>query len=418
MPQTNPSDTLELNGARLLQQLRELGEIGADPVAGGRTRVALTDDEKAGRDQVVAWMRELDLDVQIDRIGNIFGTLASSNPTARPLMMGSHIDTVVNAGALDGCYGVLGGLAVARAFRDAGIVPSRPITVAAFTNEEGARFHPDMMGSLVHAGGLPLDEALDAIGTDGARLGDELVRIGYAGEMAPGTLVPHEYLELHIEQGPILEAEGLEIGVVENLQGISWQQVTVHGNANHAGTTPTHLRHDAGYVAAAAVAELRRIAIDAGTTLATVGTFRVEPGVVNVIPRKAVFTVDMRDPDEQRLAAGEARFAAYLATIAEQEGVRISTERLARFSPVVFDAGLTDVIEACTKRRGLSYRRMTSGAGHDAQMMARIAPAAMIFVPSRGGISHNPREHTDDDQLVRGAQILLDVVAQRLGATT
>ena len=294
-------------------------------------------------------------------------------------------------------------------------MPSRPITVAAFTNEEGARFHPDMMGSLVHARGLPLAEALDAIGTDGARLGDELVRIGYAGEMMPGTLVPHEYLELHIEQGPILEAEGLQIGVVENLQGISWQQITVQGNANHAGTTPTRLRHDAGYVAAAAVAELRRIAVDSGTTLATVGTLRVEPGVINVIPRKAVFTVDMRDPDEQRLAASEAHFSAFLAKLAQDEGVRISAERLARFSPVVFDAELADVIEASAGRLGLSSRRMTSGAGHDAQMIARIAPAAMIFVPSRGGISHNPREHTDDDQLVNGAQVLLDVVARRLG---
>ena len=420
MSETKAPAVLQLNGPVLLQQLRELGEIGADPVAGGRTRVALSDAEKAGRDQVVAWMRELDLEVQIDRIGNIFGTLPSAEndalgETPRPLMMGSHIDTVINAGALDGCYGVLGGLAVARAFRDAGIVPSRPITVAAFTNEEGARFHPDMMGSLVHAGGLPLDEALDAVGTDGARLGDELVRIGYAGEMAPGTLVPHEYLELHIEQGPILEAEGLEIGVVESLQGISWQQITVQGNANHAGTTPTHLRHDAGYVAAATVAELRRIAVESGTTLATVGTFQVEPGVINVIPRKAMFTVDMRDPDEQRLAASEAKLSQFLETIAEEEGVRVSTERLARFTPVVFNAALADVIEASVKRRGLSYKRMTSGAGHDAQMIARIAPAAMIFVPSRGGISHNPREHTDDDQLVRGAEVLLDVVAQRLG---
>lgn len=425
MSETKAPAVLHLNGSVLLRQLRELGEIGADPVAGGRTRVALTDAEKAGRDQVVAWMRELDLDVAIDRIGNIFGTLPSAEKAtsdeaeaSRPLMMGSHIDTVINAGALDGCYGVLGGLAVVRAFRDAGIVPSRPITVAAFTNEEGARFHPDMMGSLVHAGGLPLDEALDAIGTDGARLGDELVRIGYAGEMTPGTLVPHEYLELHIEQGPILEAEGIEIGVVENLQGISWQQITVQGNANHAGTTPTRLRHDAGYAAAATVAELRRIALESGTTLATVGTFQVEPGVINVIARRAVFTVDMRDPDEQRLTASEAQLSAFLMKIAEEEGVRVSIERLARFTPVVFNAELADVIEACAKRRGLSYKRMTSGAGHDAQMIARIAPAAMIFVPSRGGISHNPREHTDDDQLVRGAEVLLDVVAQRLGVNS
>lgn len=193
----NTATTLTLDGAVLIRQLRELGEIGADAHAGGRTRIALTDDERAGRDLVVQWMRELELDVRIDRIGNIFGTLraASDDGTQRPLMMGSHIDTVKNAGALDGCYGVLAGLAVVRAFREAGVTPRRPITVAAFTNEEGIRYQPDMMGSLVYAGGLPVQAALDTSGIDGTRLGDELARIGYAGDMEPGAIVPHEYLK-------------------------------------------------------------------------------------------------------------------------------------------------------------------------------------------------------------------------------
>ncbi len=406
---------LQLDGALLLEQIRILGELGADPVQGGRTRIALTDAEKAGRDQVVAWMKALDLEVRIDRIGNIFGTLpAASGEDLAPLMMGSHIDTVTNAGALDGCYGVLAGLAVIRAYRDAGVLPSRPITVGAFTNEEGVRYQPDMMGSLVYAGGLEVQVALDTLGADGTRLGDELARIGYAGDLQPGAIVPHEYIELHIEQGPILEAEGIQIGVVENLQGISWQQVTVQGNANHAGTTPTRLRHDAGYVACAAVAEARAIARDAGSTLATTGCIAFEPNVINVIPRRAVFTVDLRDPDEARLQQAEQRFADFLERIAAEEGVKISSERLVRFEPVIFDATLADQIEASAVRLGLSHRRMTSGAGHDAQMIARIAPAAMIFVPSRGGISHNPREHTDDAQLVMGAEVLLDVVARRL----
>ncbi|MBU9434376.1 Zn-dependent hydrolase [Burkholderia multivorans] len=410
--------SLQLDGAVLLRQLRELGEIGADRELGGRTRIALTDDERAGRDRVVAWMRELDLDVRIDRIGNIFGTLHAGTAAAgrQPLMIGSHIDTVKNAGALDGCYGVLAGLAVARAFRDARIEPARPITVAAFTNEEGIRYQPDMMGSLVHAGGLSIDDALNTIGIDGTRLGDELARIGYAGDLEPGAIVPHAYLELHIEQGPILEAENVRIGVVENLQGISWQQITVQGNANHAGTTPMHLRHDAGWVAAAIATFLRELAVSSGTTLATIGMLRIEPNVINVIPRKAVLTVDLRDPDEQRLQQAEQRLADHLEQLAALEGVQISTERLARFEPVVFDAALVDAIEKAAARRGFSYRRMTSGAGHDAQMIARIAPAAMIFVPSRGGISHNPREHTDDSQLVDGARLLLDVVLDRLAA--
>ncbi len=404
---------LSLDAPLLLQQIRELGTVGQDATAGGRTRIALTDAEKAGRDLLVRWMRELDLEVRIDQIGNVLGILpAAPGGSAPPLMMGSHIDTVRNAGALDGCYGVLAGLAVVRAYRQAGVLPQRPIVVGTFTNEEGVRYQPDMMGSLVYAGGLDLQTALDTVGTDGTRLGDELARIGYAGDMVPGAIVPHEYIELHIEQGPVLEAEGLQIGVVENLQGIAWQRVTVRGVANHAGTTPTRLRHDAGYAAAACVAFLREQVVGAapGTTLATVGSLRFEPDVINVIPRQATFTVDLRDPDEQRLQAAERRFADFLVTLAEREGVQIDTERLVRFEPVVFDARLVDRIEAAARRRGLSHRRMTSGAGHDAQMIARIAPSAMIFVPSRGGISHNPREHTDDDQLVLGAQVLLDVV--------
>lgn len=404
---------LSLDAPLLLQQIRELGTVGQDATAGGRTRIALTDAEKAGRNLLVRWMRELDLEVRIDQIGNVLGILpAAPGGSAPPLMMGSHIDTVRNAGALDGCYGVLAGLAVVRAYRQAGALPQRPIVVGAFTNEEGVRYQPDMMGSLVYAGGLDLQTALDTVGTDGIRLGDELARIGYAGDMVPGAIVPHEYIELHIEQGPVLEAEGLQIGVVENLQGIAWQRVTVRGVANHAGTTPTRLRHDAGYAAAACVAFLREQVVGAapGTTLATVGSLRFEPDVINVIPRQATFTVDLRDPDEQRLQAAERRFADFLVTLAEREGVQIDTERLVRFEPVVFDTRLVDRIEAAARRRGLSHRRMTSGAGHDAQMIARIAPSAMIFVPSRGGISHNPREHTDDDQLVLGAQVLLDVV--------
>ncbi|WEK28592.1 MAG: Zn-dependent hydrolase [Candidatus Pseudomonas phytovorans] len=412
----NASTPLQLNGALLLQQIHALGQTGADATHGGRTRIALSDAEKAGRDLLVGWMRALDLDVQVDRIGNIFGTLRAPDDSGdqRPLMMGSHIDTVTNAGALDGCYGVLAGLAVVRAYRDAGRLPERSITVGAFTNEEGVRYQPDMMGSLVYAGGLALQQALDTLGTDGTRLGDELARIGYAGTLEPGAIVPHEYLELHIEQGPILEAENTLIGVVENLQGISWQQVEVKGHANHAGTTPTHLRHDAGFVASAIVAELRAMAVDSGTTLATVGCMQFEPNVINVIPRKATFTVDLRDPDETRLADAENRLSQYLAALAEREGVSISTERLVRFEPVIFDAGLADAIDASARRFGFSHRRMTSGAGHDAQMIARIAPAAMIFVPSQGGISHNPREHTDDEQLIQGAQVLLDVVSRRL----
>lgn len=415
----NPTG-ISLDAAQLLRQVHELGTIGQDAGQDGRTRIALTDAEKAGRDLLARWMRELDLDIRVDRMGNIFGILHAASPSGevQPLMVGSHIDTVRNAGALDGCYGVLAGLAVIRAYRNVGIRPPRAIIVGAFTNEEGVRYQPDMMGSLVYAGGMEVQTALDTIGIDGTRLGDELERIGYAGDMEPGALVPREYIELHIEQGPLLEAEGRLIGIVESLQGISWQRVTVTGVANHAGTTPTRLRHDAGYAAAACIAHLREQVVGAapGTTLATTGSLRFEPDVINVIPRKATFTVDLRDPDENRLQAAEQRFADFLVALAAREGVVIETERLVRFQPVAFDPGLVDRIEAAAQRRGLPHMRMTSGAGHDAQMMARIAPSAMIFVPSREGISHNPREHTDDEQLILGAQVLLDVVQDCLAA--
>ncbi|EPV5050269.1 Zn-dependent hydrolase [Cronobacter malonaticus] len=407
--------SFEIDGKLLIAQLEELGNIGADVVNGGRTRAALTDEEKCGRDLLVQWMRELDLEISIDQIGNIFGTLPASEQDRgkQPLMLGSHIDTVVNAGALDGCYGVLAGLAVVRVFRRAGINPSRPITVGAFTNEEGIRYQPDMMGSLVYAGGLSVDEVLNTIGTDGTRLGDELARIGYAGEMKPGAIVPHEYIELHIEQGPVLEAEGIQIGAVESLQGISWQEITIKGTANHAGTTPVRLRHDAGYAAAEVITFLRGLAGN-GTTLATIGSLGFEPNVINVIPRLARFTVDLRDPDEARLKEAEERLKAFLSQLAEKEGVKVSTQQLVRFEPVQFDQAIVSQIIASAERFGLSYRRMTSGAGHDAQMIARIAPAAMIFVPSKDGISHNPAEYTSEEELIQGARLLLDVVKQRL----
>lgn len=408
-------DNLRLDGDRMLQQLRQLGEIGRDREGGGRTRLALTDEDRAARDQLVEWMRELDLDVRVDRAGNIFGTLHSSSDddAQRPLMLGSHIDTVRNAGMLDGCYGVLAALAVVRAFRDAGDLPSRSITVAAFTNEEGTRYHPDMMGSLIYAGGLSVREALDTIGIDGSRFGDELARIGYAGDMEPGAIVPHEYVELHIEQGPILWTEKIQIGVVDRLQGISWQRITVHGSSNHAGTTPIRMRHDAGLAAASIVTFLRELAVSSGTTLTTVGALSFEPGVVNVIPRRAVLTVDMRDPDGARLRSGERQLSEFLDEVAQRDGVEIDLELLAHFEPVTFDAGLASAIEVSAERLGFSHRRMISGAGQDAQMIARIAPAAMIFVPSHGGISHDPDEHTGDEELVAGARVLLDVARRR-----
>lgn len=402
-----------VDAQRLLGRIQELGAVGRDG-EGRLIRLAASDTDRQGRDLFVGWLKQAGLDVAIDRVGNIFGIWQSpDNAGQAPLLIGSHIDTVIDAGIYDGCYGVLAGLEVIETLKASGFSPSRPVAVAAFTNEEGVRYTPDMMGSLVHAGGAGADAMLAAIGTDGSVLGEELASIGYAGDRDPGFLKPHAYLELHIEQGPVLERERVPIGAVENLQGISWQRITIDGAANHAGTTPMWMRSDAGHAAARVITFLHdRAKASNGPTVVTVGTMRFEPNAINVIPARAVFTIDLRDPDEQRLQAHEAALAAYLEELAVAENVTISVERLARFEPVLFDIGIVKRIEAAAKSRGLGVRRMTSGAGHDAQMMARMAPAAMIFVPSAGGISHNPREHTDDAELVAGANILLDVASE------
>ncbi|WHO82531.1 Zn-dependent hydrolase [Rhizobium leguminosarum] len=400
-----------IDAARLLGRIRTLGEIGRD--ADGRLiRLAASDTEKLGRDRFVAWIEGAGLEVAVDRIGNIFGIWKPDSVTDNaPLMLGSHIDTVIGAGIYDGCYGTLSGLEVIETLKAEGLTPSRPIAVAAFTNEEGVRYAPDMMGSLVYAGGLDVDTALATIGTDGTMLGDELERIGYAGEHQPGFLRPHAYIELHIEQGPILEREGIPVGAVEHLQGISWQRVVIMGDANHAGTTPISMRRDAGHAAARVVTFLRDRANASNTpTVATVGCMRFEPDVINVIPSRATFTVDLRDPDEDRLKEEEAALATFLDRVSAEEQVGVSMERLARFEPVKFDQRIVRLVEKAARDRGLACRRMTSGAGHDAQMIARIAPSAMIFVPSIGGISHSPKEYTADDDLVAGTNILLDVV--------
>jgi N-carbamoyl-L-amino-acid hydrolase len=407
---------LSIDAERLLGRLRDLGQVGRDS-AGRLVRLAGSDADKAGRDLFVTWVREAGLDVAVDRIGNIFGLWKNDSGADRnPILLGSHIDTVIDAGIYDGSYGVLSGLEVIETLKSTGFVPARPLAVAAFTNEEGVRYAPDMMGSLVHAGGLSVEEALAAVGTDGTVLGAELRRIGYAGSEEPGFLKPHAYIELHIEQGPMLEREGVSVGAVETLQGISWQRVTIDGDANHAGTTPMSMRRDAGHAAARVVTFLRDRAGRSNTpTVATVGCMTFEPNAINVIPSRAVFTVDLRDPDEGRLQAEEGALAEYLQELADAEGVTVAVERLARFEPVTFDPRIVALVEDAARERGLASRRMTSGAGHDAQMIARVAPSAMIFVPSIGGISHNPREHTPDPDLVAGANILLDV-ATRLAA--
>ena len=402
---------LRLDERCLLGGLAELAEIGAID-GGGCARLALTDEDKAGRDMVVAWMKALGLDVRIDAIGNVIGLRAGRENLA-PVMTGSHIDTVRTGGRYDGNYGVLAGLEVVRALNDAKLVTRRPIAVAFFTNEEGARFQPDMLGSLVYAGGLGLNEAYAAADKDGYSVGDELRRIGYLGPAQPGALRPHAFVELHIEQGPILDEEKVRIGVVESVQGISWIEYTVTGVSNHAGTTPMRLRRDAGFLAASVSVFARKLAREmGGHQVATVGALSLRPNLINVVPNRAVFTVDLRNTDKEKLKEAEARVASHVATVAQEERVEVAAKVLARFEPVIFDAALVDRVEHHARALGLTTRRMPSGAGHDAQMMQRICPTAMIFVPSVAGLSHNVKEHTEAADLLAGAQLLLNLMLE------
>jgi N-carbamoyl-L-amino-acid hydrolase len=398
----------------LVARIDTHGRIGAIE-GGGVCRIALTDADKAGRDRLVRWMRELGLGVRIDAIGNIFGR-REGLVGAAPVMTGSHIDTVATGGRYDGIYGVMAGLEVVRWLNERNIRTRRPLVVAAFTNEEGVRFMPDMMGSLVHTGGYPLQRALDTVGTDGQRLGDELERIGYAGDMACGTIRPHAFIELHIEQGPVLEAGGFAIGAVQDLQGISWQALSITGQSNHAGTTPMRMRRDAGYCAAAIAVFVRALAQRyGGSQVGTVGAIGLHPNLINVIASRATLTVDLRNTDEATLQRAERELSEFIEGLAREQGTTIASKALARFEPVRFDPALVQRIEDAAARRGLAQCRMTSGAGHDAQMMARICPAAMIFVPSQGGISHNPREWTPPSALRDGANVLLDVLCALAG---
>jgi len=403
------SSTIDI--ARLMGRIGDLAQVGAID-GGGVCRLALTDDDKRGRDRVVSWMRELGLTITIDRIGNVVGVRAGSED-GPPVMIGSHIDTVRTGGRYDGNLGVLAGLEVIACLEQAGISTRHPVAVAFFTNEEGSRFAPDMMGSGAHQGALDVDACLQTIGIDGAVVAAELERIGYAGDTPCGSVRARAYLELHIEQGPVLDRETITIGAVEGVQGISWTEVTLTGVSNHAGTTPISMRTDAGYVAAELATFVRGLAREmGGTQVATVGSLELSPNLINVVANRAKMTVDLRNTNESLLSEAEAATFAHLDEIAAAEGVSVSRRSLARFEPVDFDPQVIALVEAKARALGHSVRRLPSGAGHDAQMFAPRCPTGMIFVPSVNGISHNVREHTAPEQIEAGANVLYAAVLE------
>jgi len=403
------TENLKINLERLLHRIDTLATIGALE-GGGCCRLALSDEDRRGRDLVTGWMKDLGLEVSIDAIGNVLA-LRAGRQDGPPVMIGSHIDTVATGGIYDGCLGVLAGLEVIETLNDASTTTKRPLAVAFFTNEEGARFAPDMMGSAVHQGHLSLDEALGVTGIDGVTVGDELHRINYCGQAETGSFRAYCFFELHVEQGPVLDVAGTTIGVVEGVQGISWSEFIIEGISNHAGTTPMNLRCDAAIVAARITVEAQAIAQDmGGDQVATVGVIQVQPNLINVIANRAMMTVDLRNTDEGQLQKAEARLFSFAQKIAARLGATITRRSLARFQPVDFAPEMVDLVEGTASALGLSTQRMASGAGHDAQMFAANCPTSMIFVPSQNGFSHNIEEFTEPEDISAGVSVLLQAV--------
>jgi N-carbamoyl-L-amino-acid hydrolase len=397
---------MRIDRKRLERSIEELGQIG-QTARGGLTRLALSDEDKRGRDWMVARMREAGLRIRVDQMGNIFGQ-RDGDTALPPVMMGSHVDSVPTGGRYDGQLGVLCGLEAIRSLNDAGIRTRHPVTLAIFTNEEGARFQPAMIASGVLAGKIALEDAYNARDKDGIRLVDELERIGYLGAEPCVARPFRAYLELHIEQGPFLEEEGLSVGVVEGIVAIAWSRLTIHGVQDHAGPTPMRIRHDALVAAAEVIGGVRGIAREIGGELVTtVGSLVVAPNIVNAIPGRVTLSIDMRDPRDATLDRARARLESIVREACQREGVRYELEHYWRVPYTPFDREVVEAVERAAAAVGARSRRIRSGAGHDAQYMAAIGPAGMVFVPSQGGRSHCEEEFTAIEDIEDGARTLL-----------
>jgi N-carbamoyl-L-amino-acid hydrolase len=405
---------MKIDRQRLEQTIEELGQVGATD-RGGLTRLALTDEDRRGRDLMVGWMRQAGLRVSVDQMGNVFGE-RPGQPGQPPVMIGSHVDSVPTGGRYDGQLGVLCALETIRTLNDHRVSTRHPVTLVIFTNEEGARFQPAMIASGVMAGKIALEDAYNARDKDGLRLVDELERIGYLG---PEPCVPRPlraYLELHIEQGPVLEEEGLAVGVVEGIVAIAWSRLTIHGVQDHAGPTPMRIRHDALVAAAEVVTGVRGIARAIGGDLVTtVGNLTVAPNIVNAIPGRVTLSIDMRDPRDATLDRALPMLDRVVREACEREGVSYQLEHYWRVPYTPFDPAVVDAVERAARASGARYRRIRSGAGHDAQYMAAIGPAGMVFVPSRDGRSHCEEEFTPMDDIEHGANTLLGAALELAG---
>jgi N-carbamoyl-L-amino-acid hydrolase len=406
------TETLRISGERLWHSLCDSAQFGAIPGTDrGMCRLTLSDADNAVRRWFVAACEAVGMTVTTDQLGTIYARRAGSDPALPPIAIGSHLDTQPTGGRFDGILGVLAGLELVRTLHDAGITTRHPIEVINWTNEEGARFAPAMVASGVFAGEFTLDYALAQTDREGVTLGQALAQSGFAGAQTPGAHALAAHFELHIEQGPVLEDEALEIGVVSGVQGIRWYDVTVRGQTCHAGTTPMHLRRDALHAAARLAVMIDEIGrSDPGASLATIGLFQAYPGSRNTVPGEVRLTVDLRHPHIPGLDTMEAALRSAIATLETDLRVAITLTPIWSSPPVTFDPGVVAAITGATRRLGYSNRTMQSGAGHDSVYTARVAPTGMIFVPCENGISHNIAENITPAQAEQGANVLLQAV--------
>jgi N-carbamoyl-L-amino-acid hydrolase len=416
----NSPTQLRINGDRLWNSLMDLAKLGATE-KGGVCRIALTDLDRQGRDLFTRWAREAGCDVRVDQIGNIFARRAGRGNTLPPVVTGSHIDTQPTGGKFDGNYGVLAGLEVIRSLNDAGIVTEAPLEIAVWTNEEGSRFVPVMMGSGVFVDAFTLEHALAQRDTEGISVAEALASIGYSGS-APASAAASPvgaYFEAHIEQGPVLEANERIIGVVEGALGQRWYDVVVQGMEAHAGPTPMELRKDALLAASELVIEVNRIALaHAPHARGTVGWIDNYPNSRNVIPGRVKLSVDLRAADDVVLSAMDAELKEAVQRIAAKAKVDATVEQVVYFPPQPFTPTLVSAIREAAQAQGMTWMNVISGAGHDAVYLARVCPTAMIFVPCLDGISHNEIEDAQPDHLEAGCNVLLQAMLQSAGVAS
>ena len=410
-----PGENMRVNADRLWDTLMDMAKIGPG-IAGGNNRQTLTDSDAEGRRLFQTWCEGAGLSMGVDTMGNMFMTREGSDPQALPVYVGSHLDTQPTGGKYDGVLGVLAGLEVIRSLNDLGIRTKHPIVVTNWTNEEGARFAPAMLASGVFAGVHSQDYAYGRKDPEGKTFGDELKRIGWVGDETVGARKMHAYFEYHIEQGPILEAEKKDIGVVTHCQGLWWLEFTLTGREAHTGSTPMNLRVNAGLAMSRILEMVQTVAMENQPgAVGGVGQVFFSPNSRNVLPGKVVFTVDIRSPDQVKLDGMRARIEAEAPKICDALGVGCSVEAVGHFDPVTFDPTLVSAVRKAAEDLGYSHMNIISGAGHDACWAAKVAPATMIMCPCVGGLSHNEAEDISKEWAAAGADVLLHAVIETAG---